>query len=287
MNKNIKGNTKLYAVIGNPITHTISPEIHNSIFDRCQSNSTYVPLKVISEVMDKVIYLLKSSFGGFNVTIPHKQEIMKHLDEIDDQALHYGAVNTVKIVNGKLKGFNTDGYGFCKSMEIHDIHVKGKKVLLLGTGGAARVAAFELVKKGAILTIANRHKEKAHKLKEELTSNLGQVFISSIGIDEVQGQYEGIVNATPVGMYPNTDQIPLSVELLEGVAFVLDMIYNPYETKLLRLAKEKGSLCVNGFSMLFYQAVKSQEIWTDTFLDRDMIQSVYTELERYLIEKFR
>jgi len=285
LNRRIKGNTKLFAVIGDPISHSISPEIHNTIFDRIQANNIYIPLKIKASELEQYIPVLRNNFAGFNVTIPHKQRIISYLDDLDERAKFYGAVNTVKVVDGRLIGYNTDGYGFIKSLEAEGIDITGKKVLLIGAGGAARVAAFEILQKGAFLTIANRTLEKAQNLKQELVSLLGIDRIDVCRLDEVDKGYFCIVNATPVGMWPEVDEMPIRDKVLKGAKVVYDMVYNPYRTKLLQYAEEYGCKGINGFPMLFYQAVKAQEIWADRYIGKELLFPIYEEIEAYLYKK--
>ena len=286
MNLGIKGNTSLYCLVGDPISHSISPEIHNSIFEAFEINNTYIPLNIKPNELEIGIYVLKKAFSGFNVTIPHKQGVMQYLDEVEDQAAIYGAVNTVKNIDGRLIGYNTDGFGFSKSLQVNNIDVKEKKILLLGAGGAARVVAYELIKKGAYITIATREKQKALELMGDLEVSFGKDCISCENINSIKEKYYGVINATPVGMSPKVDKMPVDEEVLKSVAFVFDLIYNPSKTKLLKKAEYYGAVGINGFSMLFYQAVKAQEIWGGKDLSDDKIFPIYEELEKYLNTKF-
>lgn len=275
----IKGDTKLYGVIGDPIDHSLSPEIHNSIFNRLKDNCIYIPLRIKTSHLEESIPVLRNNFRGFNVTIPHKEKIIPYLDEIDEKAKGYGAVNTVEVVDGKFIGYNTDGYGFMKSLIIEGIHVKEQSILLVGAGGAARVIAFELLQQGAFLTITNRNIHKAEKLKEELSVFFDEKRIKVCSMQDDIGGNFGVVHATPVGMYPNMDAIPIDETALKGVQFVYDLIYNPYQTKLLSIAKNNGSKYINGFSMLFHQAVKAQEIWRKRALAQDGLENLYEEIK--------
>ena len=286
MNSRVKGNTSLYAVIGHPIHHTISPEIHNTIFEHSISNNIYIPLKVNSEYLKSYIKFLRDNFQGFNVTIPHKKKIIKFLDELEENAERYGAVNTVKNINGKLIGFNTDGFGFTKSLELNNVNVFEKSILIIGTGGAARVSAFELLKKGAQITIASRDRQKAEELKLELKAHFNDANISSVELIKLKESYHGIINATPVGMSPNIDLSPIDEFVLKETKFVFDMIYNPPQTKLLKMAKERGVKTINGLEMLFYQAIRSQEIWTGELFSYTITDQIYKEIKNYLISKF-
>ncbi len=280
MNTGIKGTTKLYAVIGNPIEHSFSPMIHNRIFKTLRQDAVYIPLKIEEEHLAESIPMLRNCFEGFNVTIPHKQKIIPYLDEMDADAERYGAVNTVKVKDGKLIGYNTDGYGFIKGLEMEGVLLKDQPVLLLGAGGAARVAAFELLQKGALLTIANRNIQRAQKLKEELIQNENSSKTEICRLDEINQGYVCIVNATPAGMSPYEEEIPVSVEVIRKSRVIYDLIYNPYRTKLLQIAQQYGCKVINGFSMLFYQAVKAQKIWLESQkIEEENFQSIYQEIE--------
>ncbi|KXG73860.1 shikimate dehydrogenase [Thermotalea metallivorans] len=287
MNTRINGHTKIYGVIGYPISHSLSPEIHNSIFDKNQENSIYIPLAVSPEELARTIPLLKNNFQGFNITIPHKETIISYLDEMDERAQWYGAVNTVKIIEGKMIGYNTDGYGFVKSLLEAGIDLKGRKVLLIGAGGAARVAAHEILLLGGKLTIANRNTEKAERLKNVLIGNVGIQEIEIRSLDQLEKGFDCVINATPLGMGPWCEEMPMKEEVLRGTAFVYDMIYNPYETKLLLQGKQYGCKTQNGLPMLFYQAVKAQEIWTGKVLKEEILYFLYKEIEKYFLEKIK
>lgn len=282
MNKSIKGNTKLFAVIGYPISHSLSPEIHNSFLELTNKNVAYIPLNIKPEELSQAIPMLKSNFKGFNITIPHKEKIISFLDELDDKAKIYGAVNTVKVEDGKLIGFNTDGHGFLRGLEIEGIQLEGKDVLLIGAGGAAKVIAYEIITQGGNLTIANRNIDRAKELKNDLLCKYqDKVNISSI--DDIKGNYHIIINSTPVGMYPNENKSPIDLKLLRGTEVVYDIIYNPYHTKLLQDAKSLGCKVLNGFSMLFHQALKAQEIWTGAKLSIDEEKKLFLEIENYFL----
>jgi len=285
MNVRVDGNTKLFTVIGDPIFHSLSPQIHNTLFDEMGLNSLYIPMKIEQLNLAQSIPVLKNNFEGFNVTIPHKQKIIKYLDELDKRAEWYRAVNTVKKVDGKLIGYNTDGYGFMKSLEIEGVDINERRILVVGAGGAARVVAYELLVNGGYLTIANRTVEKALALKKELVINTGIDNVEVCSLDDVKEGYYIVVNATPVGMYPRINDVPLDKKVLRGTGVIYDLIYNPYRTKLLQYGEESGCKVINGFSMLFYQAVKSEEIWTGKTLDDDVLFSVYKDIETYFCNR--
>lgn len=257
----ISGNTKLYGVIGDPIMHSLSPVFQNQIIRQKNLNAVYLPLRITAQGLQGSMELLKNNFAGFNVTIPYKEKIMDYLDEIDQQALEYGAVNTVKNCGGKLFGYNTDGIGFIKSLQKAKADLAGKEVLLLGAGGAAKVLAFEIIKQGGKLTIANRNTNRAEQLAAELKNHY-DVFVKIVEPGELQPDYQIIINSTPVGMYPKINQCPVNVELVQNVELVYDVIYTPLETEMVKLGKQFGAKTINGLPMLIYQGVKSFEIWT-------------------------
>jgi shikimate dehydrogenase len=287
MNSRVNGSTELYGVIGHPISHSLSPEIHNTIFDLRHENRIYLPISIPPHGLKDSIVMLRNSFKGFNVTIPHKETIMEHLDEIEEKARWYGAVNTVKVNNGKMTGYNTDGYGFTRSLQAEGISLKGKRILLIGAGGAARIAAHEILLQGGLLTIANRSGDRAHRLKEVLKTNLKMENIEVLDLNQVTASFDCIINATPLGMAPREGEMPVREDVLRNAPWIFDMVYNPYETKLLKIGKMYGCGVKNGFSMLFYQAVKAQEIWTGKTLMEGELHMLYKEIEDYVVRNRR
>ena len=280
----INSKTKLYAVIGDPISHSLSPDIHNRIFKELNVDKTYLALKIPPSGLMEALSVLRHNFAGFNITIPHKEAIIPYLDEIDESAKIYGAVNTVKIEDGKLRGYNTDGYGFIKSIDTSGMNIEGKRVLMMGSGGAARVIAFELLNKGCHLTIANRNLDKANKLKMELLESSCNRNIIVTKPTELNKDYFCIVNTTPLGMAPLEKETPiLDKSILKGATIVYDLIYNPFKTVLLEDAEEEGCIILNGFSMLFYQAIKAQEIWHNDTLEGKLTEKVYRQVEESFI----
>ena len=276
----LNSETELYAVIGDPISHSLSPDIHNKIFRELGEDKAYLALRVPPSELKEAVSVLRNNFMGFNVTIPHKEAIIQYLDEIDDAAKTYGAVNTVRVEDGRLKGYNTDGYGFIKGMELAGIDIEGKKALMLGSGGAARVIALELLNKGCQLTIANRSIEKATKLKEELLINSKNKSIEIASPFKLEADYYCIVNTTPVGMAPLDKELPIDdTKLLKGAGLVYDLIYNPYKTLLLEEADAAGCFIINGFSMLYHQAIRAQELWRKGALADDLIDSIFQQME--------
>lgn len=273
--------TKLYALLGSPVKHSISPVIHNSCFTVQQLPCKYLALNISPDYLAQTIPLLRENFQGFNVTIPHKQAIMAHLDEIQEQALLCGAVNTVKNEGGRLIGYNTDGAGFMKAFDMYGMKVAGKKVLLLGAGGGARAVLYELLQQGCHVTVANRSTERAELLKQHL-AGIGTGRITVWPEQPVTGNFNILVNTTPVGMTPHVDAMPIAPEILNQVEVVYDLIYNPYETRLLYEAGQRGCQIINGFPMLFYQALEANRIWTGKPLVHEVEKRFFEELVEYL-----
>ncbi|AEF95920.1 shikimate dehydrogenase [Methanotorris igneus] len=263
----INAKTKLIGLLGHPVEHSFSPIMHNAAFRDKNLNYVYLAFDVLPENLKYVIDGAKAmGIVGFNVTIPHKIEIMKYLDEIDENAKLIGAVNTIKIENNKAVGYNTDGLGARMALE-EEIgkKVENKNIIIYGAGGAARAVAFELAKNNNII-IANRTVEKAKNLAEEIREKLNKTEeeVKYSGLDANLDGIDIIINATPIGMYPNVDVKPIvKAEQMHKDMVVMDLIYNPLETVLLKEAKKAGAKAINGLGMLIYQGAIAFEIWTN------------------------
>lgn len=264
----INAQTKLCALIGNPVKHSMSPAMHNAAFDKLGLNIKYIALQVEENQLKQAIKGLKAlNIIGLNITIPHKQKVMHHLDKVDLVAKKIGAVNTILNKNGKLHGFNTDLQGAIMSLEEHTV-VKNKKVVILGAGGAARSIAFGLKQNKAKVIILNRTVKKAKKLAK-------QVGCSTMKLDQLDSiKADILINATSVGMHSNTDKSLATKEQLKNFEIVMDIVYNPLETKLIRLAKQAGCTTITGLKMLVLQAAASFEIWTGKKPDIKLMQKV-------------
>ena len=257
--KKINKETKLYGIIGNPISHSISPVIHNSSFVEKGLNSVYVPMKVL-DIETFIKDFRKMDFQGFSVTIPHKESILPFLDDIDYVAGKIGAINTVVNQDGRLTGHNTDCMAAVKGledgMEGNKSALKGKKVAIIGAGGAARAIAFGLKEKGCDITIYNRTLERAMKLSDDVGCKYRRFEeISELNTDI-------LINSTSIGMFPNVDESPVPKNVLKKGMVVFDAVYNPIETKLLKDAKESGCHTVNGLTMFINQAAEQFRLWT-------------------------
>lgn len=261
---------KIYGVMGDPIAHSMSPDIHNDAFEKENIEAVYHHFHVTKEGLNDVVKGMKAlGIEGFNITIPHKTSIIPFLDEVDELALAIGAVNTVVNKNGRFIGYNTDGKGFFKSLcdEISG-DIKAKKTLVIGAGGAARAIYFTLVKEGVKqVDIANRTKERAAQLVSDCPYDKVSKALSIIEAEESLSQYDLIIQTTSSGMSPELDHSPLKVDQLKTGAIVSDIIYNPLQTKLLREAGEKGAETQNGLGMFINQAALAFEIWTGIMPD--------------------
>lgn len=264
----ITSSTKITGIIGYPIKHTLSPIMHNRAFSLLNLDFLYVVFPVEPKDLDKAVMALSAlKIKGVNVTIPFKQDILKYLDEIAPCAGRIGAVNTIVNENGKLIGYNTDGEGFINSLKEVNFEIEGKKILLLGAGGACRAVAVALAWAGAKkIIVATRDVNKAEKMIKEtgLDQELQTECFSLPGLPaEKIAEPDLIVNTTPLGMAPLEDKMPdISLEGLHSSQYVYDLIYNPLETVLLRQARLKGCKTVNGIGMLVHQGAKSFYLWT-------------------------
>lgn len=259
--------TGLYLLIGDPVEQSLSPAIHNAAFRALGLSSIYISMRVPRPVLSRVMVGLRAmSVAGLNVTVPHKIEIIRMLDGLDDSAKLAGAVNTVKNLRGRFVGFNTDGEGALRALEERTGGLSGKRVLLLGAGGAGRAIAFALAKAGAEVSIANRTVSKARALSMDIQRRLG-VRVRWLGLTRSQltnslRRADVLINATIIGMYPKVRETLITADMMHPGLIVNDIVYKPLETRLLREAKRAGAETVNGLGMLVHQAALSFEIWT-------------------------
>lgn len=261
--------TKLVGLLGYPLTFTFSPKMHNTTFQGMGLDYFYFPIEIGKEDLEVVLKGLRHmNFAGFNVTKPNKVRVIKYLDEVDELAGKIGAVNTVKMIEGKLKGYNTDGEGYVESLR-QDLgfEPKGKRFTLLGAGGAGRAIAFTLANHGAEhINILNRSIDCAQRVATEINASVNHcaecIPLSDENLKKCIDSSDVIINATGVGMIPHTDRTPFSKELLNSNIIVSDITYNPLKTKLLEEAEEVGCKTHNGVGMLIHQGAKAFEIWT-------------------------
>ncbi len=293
----VSGKTKLTGLIGNPIEHTISPVLQNSLFSMMGIDGIYVPVKVPQgKLGDAVCGLKASGFTGFNVTIPYKEEVLQFLDDISDEAVLLGAVNTVKVSGDKLYGYNTDGDGFLRAFrEQTESGFEGKLVCILGAGGTARALTAKIATAGVErITVINRTPERAQELSLNVNSileerGLGKITVPA-GLDSLEAAdaleaCDVIINTTSAGMYPKVVNSPLKDDFrFRSEQIVYDVIYNPAETKLLAQAKKSGCRTANGAGMLFYQGVRAFEIWMETAIPDTKLRDLSAVFVKYLAE---
>ncbi|MCH5199309.1 MAG: shikimate dehydrogenase [Oscillospiraceae bacterium] len=274
----------LFGLIGYPLGHSLSPVIHRELFKIAGIDGEYKLYELAPENLSEGVASLKNNLCGFNVTIPHKVEVIPFLDELDEKAALFGAVNTVK-TGEKTVGYNTDCIGFLRSLEMAGIALEGS-VLVCGSGGVARMFAFEAALAGCDLTIAVRDEDipAADVIRAEIKDKLKREA-RVLNLRDVNSGYDLIINGTPVGMYPFVNACVLPREIIERSHAVFDAIYNPGETKLIKYAKEAGMKYSNGLSMLVLQAVAAEEIWNDITFSADDIKKVIKTTETELENK--
>lgn len=250
----LDGTTKLYGIMGKPVSHSLSPAMHNAAFQACGLNNVYVAFEV-TDVARALDGFRAIGVGGVSVTIPHKQAVIAHLDAIDPVAQKIGAVNTLLIEDMHIRGFNTDWIGANRALEMI-VDLSASTVLVLGAGGSARAIGFGLQEKGATVILANRTIARGEALARELNCE----FYSLEDIKALK--VDALVNATTVGMAPNVEATLVPRAVLKNVPAVMDIVYSPLETRLLREAKQLGCKMVDGTHMLLYQGVAQFELWT-------------------------
>lgn len=265
----IYGKTKIIGIIGDPVEHSISPQMHNAAYEELDLNYCYVPFHVKKDELEKAVGSLRSlNICGFNVTVPHKENIMKYLDKIDKNAEIIGAVNTVKNNNGRLIGYNTDAVGFEDSLKLDaKFSLFRKKVLLLGAGGAARAISCGLcMSKIAELAITDIDKEKAQALTAHLKKHFDIPIKNLFSKKEIDDYLNGcniLINATPIGMAPDINESPIDLSRnLSNNIFVYDVVYIPPKTKLLKKAESLHLKTSNGLGMLIRQGAAAFKIFT-------------------------
>jgi shikimate dehydrogenase len=282
----INGKTRVCAIIGDPVEHSLSPVMHNAAFKKLGLNLVYVAFTVTpTELKDAVLGAKSLGLRGLNVTMPHKNAVMNYLDEVDATAKAIGAVNTVLNNTGKLVGYNTDGKGAMIALQENGVYPEEKKLLLLGAGGAAKAIAYQAAQDVEELVILNRTPENAKKLAEMLRKSFGVKVkggtLSSEALKEELPTTDILVNATSVGMHPDVDSSPVLSDYLRSDLCVMDIIYNPLETKLVADAKAAGAKVVSGVEMLIYQGAVAFQIWTNCPAPIDVMRAAaLNELEK-------
>jgi shikimate dehydrogenase len=250
----IDAKTRLFGVFGDPVTHSLSPAMHNAAFGAIGLNAVYLAFG-LKDPQGAVQAMRSLNMGGASVTIPHKTDVMACLDEVDVTAREIGAVNTIVNRAGRLIGFNSDVDGAMRALEEKGA-IAGKRVVMIGAGGAARAIGYGIRQRGGTLLIANRSADKG----TARAGDLGAVY-SPLG-DHALAEVDILINATSVGMVPRTEAVPISLGGLTSRTLVMDIVYNPLETALLSAARSKGCATVDGTAMFVFQAVSQFEMWT-------------------------
>ena len=278
--------TKKFGIFGYPLSHSLSPILHNAVFDYLNMDATYEAWEVSPKnLKTEVEKLRRQPYIGANVTIPHKVAIMDLLDEIEPQSKQIGSVNTVLSKEGILSGFNTDTLGLVRSLKEHgEFDPQGKNVLVIGAGGAARAAVFSLLKEGVrSVIIKNRTFSRSSSLAKEF-SKLGEVTavqVSDTSLDLFNDNIDLILNCSSMGMKngPAEAYSPLKAEQIPSSSLVCDMVYNPSITPLMKQANLSGASVLGGLPMLIYQGAASFELWTN---DPAPIQVMFRAAEKAL-----
>jgi shikimate dehydrogenase len=266
-NCQISGRTKICGIIGNPIEHTLSPRMHNAAFQALGLDYVYLAFRVEATALRNAIEGLRAiNLSGVNVTKPHKVEIIPLLDEMAPLAQKIGAVNTVVNTKGVLRGYNTDAGGFLRALIARDVVPEGKKVVILGAGGAARAIAFALAERGASLVIVNKTIDHAQacaaKIREHFGTAAQALALNRANLETALRDANIIVNATSLGMSPNINETPMPGELIHPGMVVFDIVYNPVETRFLSEARRAGATIIDGLDMLVEQGALAFELWT-------------------------
>ncbi len=257
------------ALIGKDVSKSDSHKIHTFILGQFGYDLEYEKISIGPSQLDDTMRYLLGDFDGFNVTIPYKRDVMEYLDEIVDDAAMFGAVNTV--VCATRKGYNTDGWGFMQMLKLHGVSVEGKKVLVLGAGGAGRSTAAVLKNAGATVYLYQRRKQELQETCQELGVAAAD--------DPETGGYDIIINATGVGMHDTVGISPVSAAAFEGCQVAVDLIYKPTVSEFLRLAAERGLQTVSGGGMLFLQAYYADCYFLNKQADE---QEAYAIYKKYL-----
>jgi len=282
MNTKINAKTKVCAVIGNPIEHSLSPAIHNAAFFAEGLNWVYVAFRV-EDLKSAIAGIRSLGIVGVSVTIPHKIEIIRYLDEIDSTAEGIGSVNTIINRDGILKGYNSDGEGALRAFESMGVNLKGKNVLILGSGGAARAIAFTLAFKKAPLqmSILGIEKDELFSLSKDIEEKTPispkAELLTPQTLSKFIRESDILIHCTPVGMYPEIENSLVPADMLHKGLLVFDIVYNPLKTKLIKEAESLGCKTISGIEMFLNQAVIQFELWTGKSAPKHVMRKVLEE----------
>jgi shikimate dehydrogenase len=263
----INGPTRICGVMGDPVGHSVSPAMHNAAFRALGLNYVYLPFNVSNAGLKGAVGGIRAlNIEGMNVTIPHKVAVVPLLDEIEPLAQRISAVNVIHNKGGKLTGGNTDAEGFLRLLKERGVDAQGLRTVVLGAGGASRAICFALASIGAHITILNRTAGRAADLAAETMEYKGRTFealeMNPVNLANALAGADLVINATCVGMAPDVEKSPVSRELIERRHIVVDIVYNPIKTRLMKDAEKAGATAIGGLDMLAWQGALSFEIWT-------------------------
>ncbi|MFX0010496.1 MAG: shikimate dehydrogenase [Candidatus Hermodarchaeota archaeon] len=282
----INSETKILGVIGHPISHSMSPIMHNTALQDLNLNYIYLAFDIKPENLKGAVKSIGAlNIKGVNITIPHKEKTIQYLDELDELSKKIEAVNCIKNENGKLIGKNTDAQGARTALMESGFKLKNKKVIIIGAGGAAKAVSYSLGEELEQLLIFNRTKSRAIQLAKDLAEKVnikvtGKELKEGLLRKELQST-DLLINTTPIGMYPNINASPIPLELIHDQLFVFDIIYNPLETKMIKYAKEVGCKFLGGLEMLVNQGALAFEWWTEKVPNKNLMKNIVKE---YLVK---
>ena len=285
----VNGETRLYGLMGNPVKHTMSPQIHNALAHRLDINMIYLPFHVGTEHLEAAVKGVKAlGIKGFNITVPYKVEVLPFLDQVDDRARIIGAVNTVKVEGGRFFGYNTDIDGVYRMCEREGVTFPGKTVCILGAGGSAKAIAVLCASLGVKkIIMANRTHQKADEIRSAVLAYYQDMPFEIRDYNSLH-DLEAIdicFQTTSVGLYPDlTASVVTDTNFFNKIDFAVDIIYNPSRTRFLTLCQESGVRTINGLGMLYFQAVKAFEIWHDITIPEKIVDEEYERFKE-LIDK--
>lgn len=281
----IQDTIKLYGLFGDPVGHSLSPFFQNEAFKNLGINAVYFPFRVKAEDLAGAVAAIRHlNMGGVNLTIPHKEAVIPFLDKVEGDAALSGSVNTIVNRDGELTGYSTDGEGFLLSLRREaGFDPRGKTCVILGAGGAARAVAFRLAQEGlAALYLVNRRAERAAVLQEDLRNRLGfeaKCIASRPELEKVAAAADLVINATPVGMYPESHRMPdFPLEYCRSCCLVCDLVYRPLETMWLKKAGDLGLPVLGGLGMLIYQGMLSCQLWTGRMPEEEPLRAVVKKI---------
>lgn len=289
--REIKGKTRTSGLIGNPVEHTMSPMIHNFLAEEMGIDMAYVPFHVEKGQLDSAV---KGAYGlnilGCNVTVPYKSDVIESLVAIDDLAEKIGSVNTLVRVEGGYKGYNTDITGLLRALRSEGITLQDEEVIILGAGGVGRAVAFMCAANGASkVYLLNRTIEKAQYIAEEVNKKIGTQCVEAWCMEDytkLPDKKYLVMQATSVGLYPNVDDVVLEDEAFyKKVKAGYDLIYNPWETKFMKLVKAQGGQAYNGLKMLLFQAVDAFELWNECKVSDERAYKAYDLLQQEVTKR--